>query len=134
VDVGLAQWAIEFVRRGCEQVLNRFQSGDVGSGQSKQMADVRRMVDEYYKYDKKQLASYKCKPELQQAGIVPYTYFTVRAARLASFSKDRNGYVRALKAALDDMVASEVLGQLTPVEAQEKFQMRCGLYYVGQAW
>jgi hypothetical protein len=131
VDTGLAQWAIDFVQRGCGQVLRRFERGDVGIGQSKQMADVRRMVDDYFKYDKRALSSYKVKPELRDAGLIPYAYFTVRAARLSSFSKDRNGYVRALKSVLDDMCASEMLGQLTPAEAQEKFQKREALFYIG---
>ena len=131
VDITLARWAIEFVERGCAAVLARFDRGDVGQGQQKQMADVRRMVEEYFKYDSKSLASYKVKPEIQKASLIPYSYFTVRASRLASFNKDRNGYVRALKVVLDDMCAAEQLGQLTPVEAQEKFQKREALFYIG---
>ena len=134
VDGVCAQWAIDFVRRGCEQVLARFHSGDVGNGQTKQVADVRRIISEYFKYDKKTLAGYKAKVEVQQAGFIPYSYLTVRGSRLSSFSKDRNGYARALKAALDELVAAEALGMLTPQEAFAKFQKREALYYLGANW
>lgn len=134
VTLDLAQWAIEFVGRSSRAVLSRFQSGDVGHGEQKQAADLRHVIEDYFKYDEKVLQSYKARVDVQKAGIVPYSYLTVRTSRMASFSKDRNGAARALKAVIDNMVAAEQLGQLTPQEAQEKFRKREGLYYLGANW
>ena len=134
VTLDLAIWAIGFVDRSSQAVLKRFQSGDVGNGEQKQTAELRRLIEDYFKYDAKTLLGYKAKPEVQKAGIIPYSYLTIRSSRLACFSKDRAGAVRSLKLALDNMVAAEQLGQLTPQEAMEKFQKREGLYYLGANW
>lgn len=134
VTLEIAQWAEGFVRAGTMGILKRFATGDVGMGEGKQTSDMRKMVQDYFKSDKRTLAGYKVKDGLQQAGMIPYCYFTVRAARMAAFYNDRNGTARALKAQLDTLVASEVLGLLSPQEAWEKYQSRQALYYVGASF
>lgn len=134
ITAELAQWAIDFTNRGAAGILSRFETGDIGTGEQKQGAELRRMVKEYFTYSPQQVISYKGKPEQQKAGVVPYAYLTVRASRLACFNKDRLGTARALQNAINELVASEVLGQVTPLEAQQKFQSKQALYYLGANW
>lgn len=131
VTADVAQWAIDFTRKGTEGIMRRFNMGDIGIGELKQQSEIKRVVREYFAHDAKQLATYKCKPEHQQAGVVPYAYLTVRLSRVACFYKDRRGAASALKAALENMVQTEMLGQVTPMDAQNKFASRQALYYVG---
>jgi hypothetical protein len=130
----LARWAIEFTRAGTEGVLARFTTGDVGNGYAKQAADLRRVVREYFGHTAKELRSYKVNPELQKAGVVPYAYLVVRAARLASFYRDRGDATRALKNAIEQAVASEQLMLVPSAEALTKFKARQALYYPAADW
>lgn len=134
VTAELAHWAIEFTRRGTQSVLARFEKGDVGTGDAKQMNDVRKIVGEYFQYDGTTLKKYKCKPEMQKAGVVSYSYLVARATQLAAFYKDRRGVVGALKAVLDSLVQAEVLVQVPAVQAQAKFGAKAALYYRGDQW
>lgn len=134
VTTEIAEWAIDFTRRGSEQIMSRFNVGDVGSGEGKQGADLRRAIKEYFKHDAKTLQTYKCKPEWQKAGLIPYAYLVVRLSRVASFYNDRQGAARSLRNQLETMVAAEMLGVVTPLEAQAKFKARQALYYLGPLW
>lgn len=134
VTLQVAQWAIAFTRAGTAAVLGRFERGDVGNGDAKQLSDLRRVVGDFYGYDAATLKKYKVKPEFQKGGVVPYGYLVVRATQIASFYKDRRGAANALRAALQTMVDSDVLQQVPPVQAQNKFGTRSALYYRGERW
>jgi hypothetical protein len=130
----VAQWAIEFTQQGTQQVLSRFFKGDVGNGEAKQQSDMRKCIEDYFALDRKTLENYKCKHDIQAAGIVPYGYLVMRLNRVASFYRDRMGSARAIKNVLDTMVQAEMLGVLTPLEAMSKFKSKQQLFYLGQCW
>lgn len=134
VTLELAHWAIEFTKRGTDAVLSRFTSGDVGTGDAKQMAELRRIVSEYFKHDHATLKTYKVDPTLQKAGLIPYSYFVVRVARMASFYKDPRGATRTLRNSLETLVASEVLQAVDTATAVARFGKRQTLYAVGNTW
>lgn len=134
VTLELAQWAIVFTRRGTESVLSRFERGDVGSGDGKQMSELRRLVGDYFAYDAATLRKYKVKPELQKAGVVPYGYLVSRATQIAAFYKDRRGTAGALKSVLETMVQSDILAAVPPLQAQTKFATKGAVYYRGDQW
>lgn len=134
VTTEIAEWAIDFTRRGSEQVLSRFYTGDVGNGESKQTADLRTAVKEWFQYDAKSVEGYKCKVEWQKAGIIPYSYLVTRLSRKASFYRDRMGSARSLQNLLSNMVSAEMLILIPPMEAQAKFKARQALYALGSMW
>lgn len=134
VTAELAQWAIDFTQRGTEAVLGRFQRGDVGNGDAKQLSELRRMVGDYFQFDATTLKKYKVKPELQKSGVVPYGYIVSRATQLSCFYKDRRGAAGALKSALELALGSEVLAQVPATQALSKFGARGAMYYRGEQW
>lgn len=134
VSLDVAQWAIAFTKRGTEAVLSRFFTGDVGTGDAKQAADVRRLFAEYFSHDPATLQRYKVDPLLQKAGLVPYSYLIVRSARMSSFYRDPRGAARSLKATLETMVQTEVLNQVDPGTASTRFGKRQALYFAGASW
>lgn len=129
-----ATWAIEFTKRGAAQILARFTVGDVGNSDSKQMQDVRRALDQYFKMDAASLKTYRVKPEVHAAGLVPYRYLVTRLVRLGAFAHERNGAARAVKSVLDTMVSMEVLGELNAEQSEKRFGMKQHLYYMGSGW
>ena len=134
VTAELAQWAIDFTRAGTDAVLGRFERGDVGNGDAKQLSDLRRLVGDFFQYDAATLKKYKAKPELQKGGVVPYGYLVTRATQLSSFYKDRKGTANALRTALQTLVDAEVLAIVPAPQALSKFGTRSPLYYRGPSW
>lgn len=130
----LAEWAISFTRHGTTALLARFERGDVGTGDAKQLADVKRVISDYFGYDVATLRKYKVKPEMQKAGVVPYGYIVTRTTQVASFYKDRRGAAGALRSALDVLVNSEVLAKVPEAQALQKFGSRSALFYRGERW
>lgn len=134
VTAEVAAWAINFTRAGTEAVLGRFERGDVGTGDAKQLSDLRKLVGDYFGYDAATLKKYKVKPEMQKAGVVPYGYLVTRCTQMAAFYKDRRGSAGALRNALEVLVNSEVLAQVPGPQALTKFGTRAAVYYRGERW
>lgn len=134
VTAELATWAIAFTRAGTEAVLGRFERGDVGNGDAKQLSELRKIIGDYFSYDAATLRKYKVKTEMQKAGVVPYGYLVTRCTQLASFYKDRRGTAGALRNALDVLTNSDVIALVPPLQAQQKFGTRSAMYYRGERW
>lgn len=134
VTVELAQWAIEFTKHGTQQVLSKFNLGEVGTGESKQFSDVRRIIEEFFKFDAKQLKSYQCKPEVQAAGLVPYRYLVQRLVRLAAFTHDKRGGTNAVRSVLETMVQMGMLSAINPEISSQRFGTRQLHYALTQQW
>lgn len=130
----LATWAIEFTRKGTQTIMQRFDMGDIGVGELKQAAEVRRVVTDYLKFTPKQMQAYKVDPAMHAAGVIPYAYLTVRLARIACFYKDKRGTASSLRATLEHMVQTETLGLVPPLDAQNKFGSKQALYHIGRNW
>jgi hypothetical protein len=108
-----AIWAINLVKKDLNIMSAKFTSGDVGQGDSKQIADLRRALDGYFTADEKMLSeSYALPVGLRQKGLIPYLYFQRRTANLASFRGDRQGATTALKRSLESLLASGELQEL----------------------
>lgn len=111
VDSSIAGWAIDFVQRDIKGVLARYNSGDVGTGDSKQMADVRSAIFK--------LVSTKNKDEqierLRKDGIVTYRSISQRVLQLSSLKNDRLGATNALKKIIGVMVDHGSLIEVTKV-------------------
>lgn len=120
----LATWAIEFTRRGTEALLGRFEKGEVGNGEQRQEAELKRLVEEYFKMTPKQLGTYRSGATFQDAGLVPYFYLSARASRLACFTNDRRGARNALQDVLKDLAAKDVLVQADKAQVLGRYSRR----------
>lgn len=130
----LATWAINFTRQGTETLLAKFFAGEVGVGDNKQEADIRKVVDEYMGLNAALRKTYKVPKELWEKRLISRDYLWRRCSRLASFYKDRRGAARALDDALKNMVSNESLSLVPPAEALKHLNTKASLYYVGNSW
>lgn len=119
VTTELAEWSIDFTRRNTEHLLQRFVKGDVGNGETKQMNEVRRVIEEFFAMSEKTLKGYGCKKDTQAAGLVPYRYLVLRLVRLGAFAHDKRGGTRAMQEVVETMVK---MGQLSVLSAEHSFQ------------
>lgn len=112
VTVQMAEWAIQTVRNDCINLAQRFAIGDVGEGESKQRAEIIRLVEQYAKGTPEEAAKYHSTPQLHGARAVSYKYLLRRTAGLAAFKNDRLGATAALNNALKALIDSAQLVEI----------------------
>lgn len=134
VSKNMADWAIEFTTRGTKSILRKFESSEIGNGNSRQMADVKIIIRDYFKMDSKQQKSYQVKGDWGKAGCIPFSYLQTRTSNLASFKHDRAGASRALKQSLADLEDAGLLVKLHPNEVKMRFNSRRVFYALGEDW
>lgn len=118
VDAECAAWAVAFVKDGVNLLLRRFQSGDVGNGESKQWQDIRRAVTAFLASSPRELRSYGISANALGAAAVPYHFIRKRVCGLSAFVADRRGPTRALDDMLAAMCNAGELRRLGPLDLQ----------------
>ena len=133
-----ATWAIAFIRAEIETVAARFTSGDVGMGDNKQMHDMKRTVESFFKLTAKQLKPYNINDGtaklLKARGSVPYKFLAVKASSLASFRNDRIGATGAVKKIVQLMVDSGMLLEIPKVQSIQSFKFHGICYGISDSW
>jgi len=130
----IAGWAIEFVKRDIRTITERFKQGDVGIGENKQIADLKRVVEQYFELQYEQRKTYRIPTNLFEAKVVPYSYLSQKTVSLASYRLDRIGATGALKRNIQTLVDS---GRLIPIDAktlQTRFQYQGSAFGIGEYW
>lgn len=134
VTESIAQWAIDFITRDITTMANRFSEGEVGTGDHRHEADIRRAVEKYLEMTNAQKLHYKTPKSLLGHPVVPFHYLRRKLRLLASFKNDRRGVTRALEESLKDMVKADILRLVPPQQALEKFGVSSELYVIGPTW
>jgi hypothetical protein len=129
-----AQWAIEFVKRDIAVVATRFRKGDVGSGDSKMIVDLKRVMKDYITSSPGVLEAYGVEKVLIKDKVIPYSYLQRRTANLSAFRRDRRGSSQALKAALGELIDSGYIVVLPKSVVQVKYKMSSILYGIVKSW
>jgi hypothetical protein len=122
-------WAMAYVKQDISTLLSRFETGDIGSGESKQEADLHKKITAYFKG--KPSIEYR---KFHAKGVIPLTFIRRAVANLVSFKSDQHGSTRALMQTLEAMVTSGILIQVAPVQAKGEFQTSSKLYTLGDMW
>jgi hypothetical protein len=130
----IAKWAVDFVRREIRGVMRRFAAGDVGTGEAKQEAEIRRLFSHFQTMTERQRKNHRCPDALLASQVCPANYLTIYTRRLACFQHDKRGSARALSETLSDMVRREVFEMIPLQQLQTEFKMKSAIYYPGPAW
>lgn len=134
VTPDIARWAIDFVERDVAVMTTRFQRGEIGAGDHRHEADIRKAVEAYLAMSDSQRLQYKTPKSLLGQPVVPFHYLRRKLRLLSAFKNDRRGVARALEESLKDMVKAEILRQVPPQQAMEKFGVTTELYVKGPTW
>jgi hypothetical protein len=130
----IAAWAVAFVRREIGGIMERFQSGEVGNGEAKQEAELRRLFKHFQTLSPEQRLQYRCPDGLLDRQVVPFQYFNIYTRRLACFKNDKRGAGRALADTLATMVKTEAFEMIPLQQLTSEFKTRSPIYYPGPAW
>lgn len=134
VTTDIARWSIDFVERDVAVMTTRFQRGEVGVGDHRHEVDIRKAVENYLAMSESQRLQYKTPKSLLGQPVVPFHYLRRKLRLLSAFKNDRRGVARALEESLKDMVKAEILRQVPPQQAMEKFGVTTELYVKGPTW
>jgi hypothetical protein len=125
-----AKWAIDLVREDTARVAERFEKGDVGEGDSKQNADLERIINDFVVRPLSELASYGVTSKMKEMRCVPAAYLQRRTSALSSFRKDRKGARNALRDAIGSFMESGRLQQMPKQQVQQVFGTTQSMFFV----
>lgn len=119
IDEQSALWAINLVRKDVVTMTSKFVTGDVGSGESKQIADIRRAIVQFYASEPEKLVkAYAVSQACAEKKVIPYVYLQRRSTTLASFRTDPRGATTALKRVVEELMSTGELMELNGVQKQ----------------
>lgn len=130
----IARWAINLVQKDCEALQKRFTAGDIGQGDSKQINDVRRIIENYVNLPFVEAEKFGATKKLHEAYLIPYQFVIKKTYSLASFKNDKMGSTHALKRTLDTMVDMGMLKAFSKIELESKYDYSGTAYHVGKNW
>lgn len=134
IGVAAATWAIHVVERDVRKLLGHFQAGEIGQGDHRLEADLRRAVMDYFRMSPKTRKGYAVPSKIIEHPIICLAYLRRRLTHCASFKADRRGANAAIVATLKAMVESGSLVQVSPVQAATDFKTTVPLWCVGESW
>lgn len=121
INTETAAWAVHFIRKEVEATTAHFNSGDIGTGDSKQVSEVIRVAAGFFAASPSDAARYGVARVFHKDGIIPHLYFMRRCYSLAAFRNDRAGAANALKRTLASLVDGGVLREVPLQQMQERY-------------
>lgn len=113
-----AKWAIEFVEVDMEYISARFEHGDVGAGDSKQMNVLRERLHSFFNPSKPPTKNPKWL-EMLAKGAIPYSLISQSLVSKSCFINDRRGATAALQSCLKELIN---LGEAREIPSQQVAQ------------
>jgi uncharacterized protein YoaH (UPF0181 family) len=122
-----AVWSISFVEALDQRMLARFSSGEVGSGQVKQEAEILKAFESVYVMTKKaRIALGMSASAAAIKGLCPHVILKKMVVNSSSFASDRLGAVTAFDKCIDNMSKSGVISKIARDKASEDFDTHKG--------
>lgn len=135
VEQECAKWACRIVERDIGKLLAKFKAGDIGQGDARLEADLRRAIHDYFALGKRaKRESYHVPAKMLDAPVIPLVYLKRRLRLLASFRNDRRGANAALGAIIKAMQESGELQQINPIQAASDFGVASPIFTWGPNW
>lgn len=124
VDEYSMQWACDIVNTEVLALLSKFDRGEIGREDNNEMAQVdyvRQKVAEYLKHPYDKFAAYKVTPAMHAAGVIEWSYLQRRCVPVSAFRNDRAGGTNALKRAVQALLDSDTIREVSKHVAQERY-------------
>lgn len=131
VELRHMQWAHSVIWPSTEQLLARFKTGEVGSGEVRFESHVVKAVKRYMALTHEKRAGYKVPDAV--IGVqhyVPFTYLRQSLRMVVEFKNHRLGVKRAIEEAVADTVQAELLTQLD-AKTMESLGLRAPVFMPG---
>jgi len=135
IEQAHVEWAYRFVEHCVGTLASRFRAGMVGTGETRQEAELRKYIREYVTMKPyKRNGTYAVPQKIMHDGsILPLGYLRRRAKQCGAFTNDRRGFDRALECAIAALVDTGELLEFLPHVAQQRFGLRSYVYAISSA-
>lgn len=127
------RWATSFVGYCVDGLAQKFRDGVVGTGETRQEAEMKKYVREYMGLPPTRRRTYGVSQQLANTpGCIGTNYLRRRAKSCAAFTQDKRGFNAALDTTLAALCKSGWLYKLSALEVSNKFGARMGdVYAIG---
>jgi len=124
IQVHNVLWACGIVDKSCSILVSKLESGHVGknSTENKQELHIKRVIKEYLTKPFKAIAAYSNNERLHQAKIIPHSYISKRLGTIPVFMGDRLGKTNAIKRVISNMVAEDVIREVSRETMKNTYQ------------
>lgn len=114
INAHIAKWAISIVEHSTKRLVIKFASGDIGSGDMKQLADMKRKVRTYYEKVSREIAerSYGISGKAYDNKAFNYTYIHRTCRNLVEYKNDRMGANHAVRRTVQVLIETGVIRRI----------------------
>ena len=134
VTPDVAQWAIDLIVADVENLLTKFDAGEIGgdaTDETRQVNDVIRVIADYAKKPFSDVEKYvPGLGHLHAERVIPYSYVQRRLASSPTFRKDKRGATDALRRALGVLCERGDLQEVPKPTLVKKFNVTAKCYMV----
>jgi hypothetical protein len=125
-------WARAIVEHDIRKLQDRFEAGEVGRGseETKQIAEVCRVMSEYVKNDAVAAIKYGSTYEMYRDKVTPYAYLNKRLAAVAAFRHDRSGATNAIKRTIQTLIDSGMIAEVGRTDMQKRYDTAQKAYMI----
>lgn len=126
----MAEYAIDLIRYSTDKLVAKFNSGDIGDGFNKQMADMRKCIKSLLHPSAAAAKSLGLTPDMVRDGLLSHRGLQQRIANYVSYKNAREGTGRAYDAAIKSLLDGGVLAVVGPTDLKSRYGLDRGRYYV----
>jgi hypothetical protein len=128
-----AIFGIALVRRQTEQIISKFQRGEVGAvegDEGKQTTEVLRIMRHYASSKWEQVQSYHGTETMHKDGVITKAHITQRLQNTAAFKNDREKPTAAIKRVLVQLLSNDEIRQIPQSQMVAKYGSHPEAYVV----
>jgi hypothetical protein len=130
-----AEWSINLIRLTTQNLVSKFDSGEIGQGDTKQDSDFKKAFLAYLKMSPKERQKNGVGNELSyHKDIVPYSRLKNYLRRLSSFNCDRRGATNALDSVIARFIKDQIIVQIPVDQAFTQYGTKSVVYSIGPEW
>ena len=123
VDVTCAEWAMNFVTHDIENIVTRFEVGEVGTAsvQNDQVDDLKKAFKRYVTSEFESVKGYPgISLTLWSLKVVPQSFLTAYCRSRSSFKNDKLGPIQAIRTCLASMCECDEIRELSLQDKRQR--------------
>lgn len=130
IDLSAAKYAIDVVSYDTFRLVARFQAGDIGDSESRQVNDLRRIIRRYLMGTPEDASKLGISREMHAKFVIPKRLLQQRTANMSSFKNARLGATIALNHTLLALTEAGIIAQVGPIQTAEFGAREAKLYFL----
>ncbi|MGH8049080.1 MAG: hypothetical protein ACREPB_00295, partial [Arenimonas sp.] len=123
ISPDIALWAIQIEKANVQNLLERFDAGEVGEqglSETAQQNRVRAVITDWFVKPWAELQRYKIGTEaMRDNAIVPYSYISKRLTNDVAFKNAKNGASSTIKRSIDELFKCGEVSRISAAQLQK---------------